>query len=59
MEDAPGMDMPIASIADDIVFAVNMPEHAPSPGHATRSIAMSSSSESSPVENAPHASYIS
>ena len=59
MEAAPGIDMPIASMAEDIVFAVNMPAHAPSPGQATRSIAMSSSSDIAPVENAPHASYIS
>ena len=29
-----GRDIPIASIADDIVFAVYIPPHAPAPGHA-------------------------
>ena len=34
----PGSDSPRASPIDDIVLAVNMPPHAPSPGHAVRSI---------------------
>ena len=35
----PGMLMPSASPIELIVLAVNMPPHAPSPGHALRSIA--------------------
>ena len=38
----PGNDMPIASAIELIVLAVNMPPHAPSPGHALRSISPSS-----------------
>ena len=47
---APGMDIPIASMADAIVLAVNMPEQAPSPGHATRSMPSRSSSVILPWE---------
>ena len=43
IEAAPGIDIPIASIAEAIVLAVNIPEQAPSPGHAALSISMSSS----------------
>ena len=32
-----GSDIPSATPIDDIVFAVNMPAHAPGPGHAARS----------------------
>ena len=59
MEAAPGINMPMASIAEAMVFAVNIPEQAPSPGQATRSIAINSSKEICRVENAPTASYIS
>ena len=38
----PGSAMPIASLIDAIVFAVNMPAHEPSVGHARRSISPSS-----------------
>ena len=38
-----GSARPIASIADDIVLAVNMPPHEPMPGHARRSISTRSS----------------
>ena len=34
----PGRLMPSASAIDDIVLAVNIPPHAPSPGHADISI---------------------
>ncbi len=37
-EALPGNDIPIASPIAAIVFAVNMPAHAPSVGHALRSI---------------------
>jgi hypothetical protein len=36
--DDPGNERPRASIAVDMVFAVNMPPHAPAPGQAFRSI---------------------
>ena len=36
--------MPIASIAEDMVFAVNIPPHAPAPGHARRSTSRRSAS---------------
>ena len=39
-EAEPGKDRPIASPIDDIVLAVNIPPHAPSPGHALRSISL-------------------
>ena len=59
IEAAPGSDIPIASMADDIVFAVNIPEHAPSPGHAAFSIPVRSSSESCPRDHDPTASNMS
>ena len=34
----PGSESPIASPTVAMVFAVNMPPHAPSPGHIARSI---------------------
>ena len=52
----PGSDMPIASAIELIVLAVNMPPHAPSPGHALRSISPSSSSVIVPSAQAPTAS---
>ena len=52
----PGSDMPIASAMELIVLAVNMPPHAPSPGHALRSISPSSSSVILPSAHAPTAS---
>ncbi len=39
MVEEKGSDSPIASIAADIVLAVNMPPHEPTPGQALRSIA--------------------
>ena len=48
--------MPIASAMLLIVLAVNMPPHAPSPGHAERSISPSSSSVILPNAQAPTAS---
>ena len=50
----PGTASPPA--IDDIVLAVNMPPHAPSPGQALRSIWPSSSSEILPSAQAPTAS---
>ena len=52
----PGNAMPIASAIDDIVFAVNMPAHEPSVGHARRSISPSSFSVIVPAAHAPTAS---
>ena len=50
IEAAPGSDMPMASMADAIVLAVNMPAQAPSPGQATRSIESRSSRDILPCE---------
>ena len=52
----PGNDIPIASAADAIVFAVYIPPHAPSPGQIARSIRSTSSSLISPRAHAPTAS---
>ena len=52
----PGRLKPIASAIELIVLAVNMPPHAPSPGHALRSISSSSSSLIVPAAHAPTAS---
>ena len=52
----PGRLMPIASNAEDIVFAVYIPPHAPAPGIAFLSIASSSSFGSRPASNWPRAS---
>jgi len=49
----PGIDMPRASPIELIVLAVNMPPHAPSPGHAVRSISSSSSGVMAPSAQAP------
>ena len=43
MEASPGRDMPIISMAVDMVLAVNRPAQEPSPGQATHSRAVSSS----------------
>ena len=52
----PGNAIPIASLTDAIVFAVNMPAHDPSVGHARRSISPSSFSVIVPAAHAPTAS---
>lgn len=52
----PGNDMPRASAALAIVFAVYMPPHAPSPGQIARSIRSTSSRLISPRAQAPTAS---
>ena len=52
----PGSDIPIASPTDAIVFAVNIPAHEPSVGHARFSISPSSFSVSVPAAHAPTAS---
>ena len=48
--------MPIASMAEDMVFAVNMPPHEPTPGQAWRSTSSSSASSICPALNWPTAS---
>jgi hypothetical protein len=45
--------MPSASMADDIVFAVYMPPHAPGPGQDCRTMPSRSSSEMEPETNSP------
>ncbi len=55
-EAEPGRLIPSASAMEDIVLAVNIPPHAPSPGHAARSMAPSSSSVIVPAAHAPTAS---
>ena len=52
----PGRLIPIASPIELIVLAVNIPPHAPSPGHARRSISRRSASLSVPAALAPIAS---
>ena len=52
----PGSERPIASPMLDIVFAVNMPPHAPGPGQAAISMARSPASSSSPIWCRPTAS---
>ena len=52
----PGTDIPSASAALAMVFAVNMPPQAPSPGQIARSIASRSSRLISPRAHAPTAS---
>ena len=52
----PGRLIPMASAIELIVLAVNMPPHAPSPGHAFDSIWWSSSSVIVPAAQAPTAS---
>ncbi len=48
-----GSDMPTASTEEDIVFAVYMPPHAPTPGSAFLSMHSKSSRDILPEENAP------
>jgi hypothetical protein len=48
--------MPRASIAEDIVLAVNMPPQEPAPGHAWHSIALSRASSMRPAARSPTAS---
>ena len=45
--------MPTASIEDDIVFAVYIPPHAPTPGRAFLSMHSKSSCDILPAVNAP------
>ena len=52
----PGSDIPIASAADAIVFAVYIPPQAPSPGQIALSIRLTSSSLINPRAQAPTAS---
>jgi hypothetical protein len=54
--DEPGRLIPIASMAEDIVLAVNIPPHAPAPGQAFRSISPSSFASIFPAACAPIAS---
>ena len=51
-----GRLIPSASIAEDMVLAVNIPPQAPAPGIAARSIASSSVRGSLPASNWPSAS---
>lgn len=53
--DTDGSDIPIASIADAIVFAVYMPPHAPAPGHAFRMTSLRSPSSIVPLTASPYA----
>ena len=55
MVDEYGRLIPIASIALDMVLAVNIPPHEPAPGQALRSIAASSSSVILPAACSPTA----
>ena len=48
--------MPSASMAEDMVLAVNMPPHDPAPGQARRSISRRSLSAILPAFNCPTAS---
>ena len=50
------MLMPIASMAEDIVFAVYMPPQEPMPGQALRSMPSRSSCDMAPALQAPTAS---
>ena len=52
----PGSDIPMASAALAIVFAVYMPPQAPSPGQIARSMVSTSSRDMRPREHAPTAS---
>ena len=52
----PGSDIPSASAALAIVFAVYIPPHAPSPGQIARSMMSTSSRDISPRAQAPTAS---
>ncbi len=52
----PGIDIPIASATDAMVFAVYMPPQAPSPGQMARSMASTSARDILPAAHAPTAS---
>ena len=54
--DEPGRLIPMASMAEDMVLAVNIPPQAPAPGQAVFSISMSSSRGSLPATCWPRAS---
>ena len=56
--DDPGSDMPIASIAADIVLAVNIPPHEPTDGQAFFSMPINSSRSILPAAKAPTASKL-
>ena len=49
IEASPGSDMPMASMAVDMVLAVNSPAQEPSPGQALRSSSVSCSRVISPL----------
>ena len=51
-----GSDMPTASTEEDMVLAVYMPPHAPTPGSALRSMQSKSSFDILPELNEPTAS---
>ena len=55
----PGRPRPRTSVRQFIEFAVNIPEHAPQPGHARCSISLSCSSVTLPTASPPTASNIS
>ncbi|CAH0167025.1 hypothetical protein SRABI91_01098 [Rhodococcoides fascians] len=55
-EALPGNDIPMASAALAMVFAVYMPPQAPSPGQMARSMVSTSARDISPREQAPTAS---
>jgi hypothetical protein len=50
--------MPSASMQDAIVFAVNMPPHAPAPGMEQHSTISNCASSISPACSPPMASYL-
>ncbi len=56
MVDEPGRLIPNASMAEDIVLAVNIPPQEPAPGQALRSTARSSASSILPAACSPTAS---
>ena len=56
LEELYGRDIPIASIADDIVLAVYIPPQAPAPGQAFFIISLNSFSSIFPETFSPHAS---
>ena len=55
-DDAPGSAIPMASMVEDMVLAVNIPPHDPAPGHAAHSISFKSESLIRPLLCAPMAS---
>ena len=56
MVEDPGRLMPRASMAEDMVLAVNMPPHEPAPGQALRSTSRSSAASIFPAACSPTAS---